>query len=71
VLKNLDHLFEMPHMTAAQDGEYFNIYPNKCFFNAGCMVIKPSLTEYDNILSFLPKVIDKKLYNQDNMLFAD
>ena len=26
IMKNLDHLFELPHMTAAQDGEYFGLW---------------------------------------------
>ena len=51
ILKNLDHLFNKPHMTAAIDGEYFNLY-SKVFFNAGCIVIEPNNQEYLNILNY-------------------
>jgi len=42
VLKNLDHLFELPHMTAALDGEYFNLWEGWPHFNSGCLVIEPN-----------------------------
>ena len=45
VLKNLDHLFAAPHLTAALDGEYFNLWEGWPHFNAGCMVIEPSNEE--------------------------
>ena len=51
-LKNLDHLFEKPHMTAALDGEYFNIWPNEPHFNSGCMVIEPNHKLFEDILNF-------------------
>ena len=41
-MKNLDHLFDKPHLTAAIDGEYFNLWPDWVHFNGGCMVIEPS-----------------------------
>lgn len=52
VLQNLDHLFEKPHMTAALDGEYFGLWQGWPHFNTGCMVIKPSRQEYENIIKF-------------------
>ena len=52
ILKNLDHLFEKPHMTAALDGEYFNIWPDWDHFNSGCLVIKPSNLLFNDILNF-------------------
>lgn len=53
VLKNLDHLFEYPHLSSAVDGEYFNLWKDKGFINAGCMVIKPSQQEYDNLIKYM------------------
>ena len=52
ILKNIDHLFKKPHMTAALDGEYFNVWPNWKHFNAGCLVIEPSEELFKNILEF-------------------
>lgn len=52
VLKNLDHLFAAPHLTAALDGEYFNLWENNPHFNAGCMVIEPSKEEYEKLLDY-------------------
>ena len=52
VLKNLDHLFNYPHMTAALDGEYFNLWPGWDHFNSGCLVIEPSNKLYEDILNF-------------------
>lgn len=53
VLKNLDHLFEYPHLTSAIDGEYFNLWPNNPHFNSGIMVIKPNKEEYLNLINFV------------------
>lgn len=56
IMKNTDHLFECPHMTAALDGEGFNIWPVWPHFNSGFMVIEPnedlfvSLIDYVNTL---------------------
>ena len=50
VLKNIDNLFECPHMTAAVDGEYFDIWPEYLHFNAGCLVIEPSNELYKNLI---------------------
>ena len=52
ILKNMDHLFQKPHMTAALDGEYFNLWPGWDHFNAGCLVIEPNHQEFENILNF-------------------
>lgn len=52
VLKNLDHLFNLPHMTSALDGEYFNLWPNWDHFNSGVLVIEPSHEEFTKILNF-------------------
>lgn len=52
ILKNLDHLFNYPHMTSALDGEYFNLWPDWPHFNSGCIIIKPSNELFENILTF-------------------
>lgn len=52
VLKNLDHLFNLPHMTAALDGEYFGLWQGWPHFNSGCVVIEPSHKIYEDILEF-------------------
>ena len=52
VFKNLDHLFEKPHMTSALDGEYFNIWPGWDHLNSGFMVIEPSHELFLDILQF-------------------
>jgi alpha-N-acetylglucosamine transferase len=49
MLKNIDHLFEYPHLTSALDGEYFNIWPDKPHFNAGILVIEPNSDEYKKL----------------------
>ena len=39
-------------MTAALDGEYFNLWPGWDHFNSGCLVIEPSADCYQAILDF-------------------
>ncbi len=75
ILKNIDHLFELPHLTAAMDGEYFNIYPDYPHFNSGCMVIEPSEIEFNNIQSFIKGILpgDQIIANQEilNLYYKD
>lgn len=52
VLKNLDHCFNLPHMTAALDGELFNLWPNWPHFNSGFLVLEPNPKVFDDILRF-------------------
>ena len=68
VLKNLDHLFAKKHMTAALDGEYFNIWPNRPHFNSGCMVIEPNHELFNNILNYANSFNTNDLYGE---VFAD
>ena len=78
IMKNLDHLFAAPHMTAALDGEYFGLWQGWPHFNTGCMVIEPSHEEYEKIMAFayglkveeLPEYI---IANQEvlNMYYKD
>ena len=62
VMKNLDHLFELPHMTAALDGEIFNIWPDWPHFNSGCVVIEPKQELFDSILDFALNLKDLPEY---------
>lgn len=44
VLKNLDHLFDMPHMSSVAAGK--ELHPDWVKLNSGLMVIEPSHEEY-------------------------
>lgn len=52
VLKNLDHLFDLPHMTSALDGEYFGLWKGWPHFNTGVLVIEPNHELFEDILNF-------------------
>lgn len=69
VLKNLDHLFDKPHMTSCLDGEYFNIWPGRDHFNSGCMVIEPNHKLFEDILTFANQMKVENLPYQEP--FAD
>lgn len=60
LLKNIDNLFDKPHLTATLDGEYFSLWKNEPHFNAGCMVIEPNNQEYLNILNFAQNLSEDK-----------
>ena len=68
ILKNIDHLFQCPHMTAALDGEIFNIWPNDPHFNAGCIVIEPKHEIFEDILKFAKTL---HLSNFHDIIIAD
>ena len=61
ILKNLDHLFTLPHMTSCLDGEYFNLWPGWDHFNSGCLVIEPSKKLFDDILNFANNLKEPEL----------
>ena len=71
VLKNLDHLFNYPHMTAAIDGEYFNLWSNQIHFNSGCLVIEPSIELYEDIINFANSIDFNSNLPSWIMLLAD
>ena len=56
ILKNLDHCFEMPNLTAALDGEYEGLWPMWPHFNSGFMVLTPNTALKENILDFANKL---------------
>jgi alpha-N-acetylglucosamine transferase len=68
VLKNLDHLFKKPHMTAALDGEYWNLWPSWPHFNSGCLVIEPSTDLFNNILNFAKTLPQEKIDSLDYVI---
>ena len=61
ILKNLDHLFNCPHMTSCLDGEYFNLWPSWDHFNSGCIIIEPSKKLFDDILNFANNLKESEL----------
>ena len=79
VLKNLDHCFELPHMTAALDGEYMNLWPSAPHFNSGFFVVEPKAGELQKILDFAasghiePVIVNQAISDQDvlNWYFRD
>jgi len=46
-------------MTAAVDGEYFNVWKDDVHLNAGLLVIEPSAQEYQNLMEFSKDAITK------------
>jgi len=68
LMKNLDHLFTKKHMTAALDGEYFNLWPGWDHFNSGCLVVEPSQEEFNNILKYAQSLKKEDL---PDYVFAD
>lgn len=68
ILKNIDNLFNKPHMTAAIDGEYFNLYPNNPHFNAGCLVIQPNKEDFNNLMNLINTL---NIDNYQNTIIAD
>ena len=73
ILKNLDHCFEMPHMTAALDGEYNHLWPLWPHFNTGFLVIKPNKKEFEKIVDFANnfKPEEHPLFNGSQQVFSD
>lgn len=71
--KNVDHCFEMPHMTAALDGEYFNLWPNWSHFNSGFVIIKPDEKLKDTLFEFTKNLSNKQIetYRGGNKIIAD
>lgn len=65
ILRNLDDLFEKPHLTAALDGEYFNLWPTFPHFNTGLVVIKPNKEDFNAFLKFAED-LDPATVKDDN-----
>lgn len=60
-MKNCDHCFVMPEMTAALDGEYFGLWPKFPHFNTGFFVVKPNRTVYENLIKFANAIDPSKI----------
>ena len=71
--KNVDHCFKMPHMTAAVDGEYNNLWPTDPHFNTGFFVIEPNKKIYSDLVSFANNLDAEHTYDfaGHNYVIAD
>lgn len=54
VLKNIDHLFDCPHMSCVAAG--LTLHKNWVNLNSGIMVIEPNETEYHGLIEIAPRV---------------
>lgn len=65
VLRNIDHLFELPHMSACHDGQY-----DKNNLNSGLMVIEPTTDkkEINRIMSFISEVINNTQFGDQDII---
>lgn len=69
VMKNIDYLFDKPHMSACEDG--FSHFENSFdkIFNAGIMVIEPKENETQNIIEFaISNLMDSERINEQIIL---
>ena len=53
----------MPHMTAALDGEYMNLWPTWPHFNTGFLVLEPNHAQFEDILRFTNQVDPTTCYD--------
>lgn len=58
VLKNLDHLFEYPSISATTGGK--SAHPEWHEFNSGLMVIEPNTNEFQKLIDCIPSAILRK-----------
>lgn len=65
VLKNIDHLFNFPHMSACHDGHY-----DKINLNSGLMVIEPTnnKSELERIVGFISEVIHNTQFGDQDII---
>lgn len=66
VLENLDHLFERKHISAVQGGKLIFGWED---INSGLMVIEPNRKEYEEMVSLIPLVCERKI--EENTGFGD
>ncbi len=64
VCNNLDHLFQRPHLSAANIGQLLPQCEHWVQFNAGFMVIKPSQSLFDDLVSQIHLLPSKDLGDQ-------
>lgn len=70
ILKNIDHLFERPHMSACNSGGEIEKYKGWKYFNSGLMVIDPSKEIYDDMISKVGKIETEKNKGDQAFLHA-
>ena len=58
VLKNVDDLFEYPHLSAAAAG--IELHPTWTLINSGIMVIEPNLKDYKGLMNCIDSVYDER-----------
>lgn len=66
VLENLDHLFNMNHISAVQGGKLIFGWED---INSGLMVIEPNREEYQALVDLIPLVCENKI--RENIGFGD
>lgn len=71
VLRNLDHLFQYPHMTATNAGFLYPGNEDWIELNSGLMVIEPQLGIFNEMLSLIPRVAAKRKYFGDQNIINE
>lgn len=71
VLRNLDHLFEFPHMTATNSGALYPGNEDWKELNSGLMVIVPEAGLYEKIFSMFNRVASRKVHFGDQDLINE
>lgn len=56
VFKNIDHLFDCPHMTACEDCYMITMMSESKNFNAGLMVVVPNKKDWNALVQFIGKI---------------
>lgn len=65
VLKNIDELFEKPHMSAVVAGKSYPGNEHWRKLNSGCMVIEPRKGLLEEFIKVIPKAISEREYLGD------
>lgn len=77
ICKNIDDLFNLPHMSSVVDGEGiregftdFLVKGDEYFkyFNSGLMVIEPSMELYNNLIDFINQIVPDRILADQNIL---
>ena len=73
ILKNIDDYFEKPSGTAAEDGEYFNLWPKDLHFNSGFFIFKPDKNITQDLINFINTVNPKEFlsYKGEEIIIGD
>jgi alpha-N-acetylglucosamine transferase len=70
ILRNIDHLFERPHMSACNSGGEIEKYKGWRYFNSGLMVIEPAKELFDDMISKIGKIETEKNKGDQAFLHA-